>query len=130
MNLKSTLTDALELLGCEPGRFQFDDQSTIAMSFNDIGDVLLDPLDGHVWIWVALPEMPLSAIGGRAMDLLEALSEPNEFLSSGCLALRNLGERHFIGGPLLESCVDNASNLSMALEHFYERALAIFELVK
>ena len=41
MNLKEHLLQALELLGCDPSRFQFDDHSTIAFIQSQLKDALL-----------------------------------------------------------------------------------------
>ena len=40
-DFKDTLFKALDVLGCAPGRFSFDAQSPIVMSFSDVEDVVL-----------------------------------------------------------------------------------------
>ncbi|WP_368565623.1 hypothetical protein [Pseudoxanthomonas sp. UTMC 1351] len=129
-NLKAVLIEALEILGCDPRQFDFDDKSLIALHFRDIDDILIDPLEDAVWLWGSLPEMPAEALRSSAFELLTAVAEPVPYLSSDCLCLRGVESQWRVGGPLRAECVSQPAQLAAAIEGFYLRILYLRELVK
>src|ERR1700761_5417971 len=79
---KDTLFKALDVLGCAPGRFSFDAQSPIVMSFSDVEDVVLEPAFESVNIWGMLPDFgELAAVRG-VQQLLTELATPVAFLAT------------------------------------------------
>lgn len=118
MNLKETLSRALDRLGADSSRFQFDDHSTIAMSFEDVGEVFLDPQPGDkVWMWGMLEEMDDHVRDSLAAPLLAEVVRPVAHWESGALTLRQDGR---VGGLLHPECLDNPEHLAVALQDFHQ----------
>ena len=120
-NLKNNLTEALVILGCDAHKFNFDDKSLIAMHFRDVEDVLIDPQDDGVWIWGSLPEVPVEAMRGSALDLLQTVAEPVPYLTSDCLCVRATEPQWRVGGQLRPEYVQEPKHLAAAIEGFYLR---------
>lgn len=118
MNLKDVLCQALVKLGADADAYQFDDHSTIVMSFDDIGDIYLDPLpDEKIWMWGILDELNEQARDALAVPLLAELVRIMPYWESGAMVLREDGR---IGGLLHPECVGDATQLAVALREFHE----------
>lgn len=130
MDFKSTLTQALQLLGCDTSAFDFDDRSPIALRFSDVGELFLDPSDGQVWVWGALPEMPESILRSVAYEVLTAVAVPAPYLAGEALSLRADEDRWRVGGQLRPDCVNDVHSLAGAVEGFYLRITALYEATK
>lgn len=129
--LKESLCEALRIFGCDPDLFSFDDQSTIAMAFNDVGDVFLDPDEnGLTWLWGSLPEAEMNTLGGAAHDLLGEISAPLDYMAAGALTLRVDNGRMRVGGLLRRECVVDPRLLAAAVEDFYLRLGRLQDLLK
>lgn len=121
-DFKDTLFKALDILGCEPGRFSFDAQSPIVMSFSDVEDVVLEPSSEHISVWGMLPDFGgVGAVHG-VEDLLVELASPVDFLSTGCYAVRAGDDQRFrVGGALNAQCSESPQVLASAIETFHAR---------
>jgi len=118
MTLKETLCAALDQLGADSGRFQFDDHSTIAMSFDDVGDIYLDPQPHErVWMWGLMDEMDDQARDALSAPLLAEVVRQVAHWESGALTLRMDGR---VGGLLHPDCVSDPAQLAAALQDFHE----------
>lgn len=118
MTLKDTLRAALKILGADAGRFEFDDHSTIVMSFDDVGDLYLDPQPNErVWLWGMLEMASAEARHAVSAPLLEEVVRPVPHWESGALTLREDGR---VGGLLHPECVADAEQLAAALEDFHQ----------
>lgn len=118
MSLKDTLTAALNLLGAEAGRFEFDDHSTIAMAFDDVGDIFLDPqANERVWLWGLMESVAPEVRHALAPALMEEVMRPVAHWESGALTLRDDGR---VGGLLHPDCVQDPEQLAAALQDFHQ----------
>jgi hypothetical protein len=129
-NLKQTLSEALGMLGCDPSRFSFDDRSAIAMSFNDVGDIMLDPVGDQLWMWCALTDVRLDTLRPCAHDLLVQIATPVDYMAAGCLSLRADDDQVRVGGLVRMDYVDEARHFAAAIEGFYLRMVLLQELAK
>jgi len=118
MNLKETLCAALASLGADTSRYQFDDHSTIVMSFDDVGDIYLDPqAEDSVWMWGLLGELSESARDALAPSLLTELVRPALHWAGGAMLLREDGR---LGGLLHADCLQQSELLAGALQDFHQ----------
>jgi len=118
MNLKETLCQALELLGADSRAYDFDDHSTIVMSFDDVGDIYLDPQDGDkVWLWGVIEDMSEQVPGALAESILNELIRPVAYWASGAMVLRQDGR---VGGLLDHGHAIEANAMAEALQDFHE----------
>lgn len=126
MTLKETLCLALAQLGANPDDYQFDDHSTIVMSFDDVGDIYLDPRDGQIWMWGALEMMDEQGRDLLAAPLLAEVIRPVSHWEAGAMVLREDGR---LGGLLHPDCMSQPSLLASALQDFHE-CLARMQAIK
>lgn len=118
MTLKETLCQALDQLGANSGDYQFDDHSTIVMSFDDVGDIYLDPRDGEqVWLWGMIEEVSEQARSVLAEPLLAEVIRPVGHWDAGAMVLRADGR---VGGMLHPEYVVEPARLAEALQDFHE----------
>jgi len=117
MTLKEALRQALSTLGADPDAFQFDDHSTIVMSFDDVGDIYLDPLGDRVWMWGVLDEMEEHVRDALAAPLLAEVIRPVAHWDAGAMILRKDGR---VGGLLHPDCQSEPALLASALQDFHE----------
>jgi hypothetical protein len=118
MTFKRTLCAALDRLGADSGRFQFDDYSTIAISFDDVGDIFLEPQpDERVLMWGLMEELDEKARNELAVPLLAEAMRPGAHWESGAPVLRLDGR---VGGLLSRDCVNDPGQLAVALRDFHE----------
>lgn len=118
MTLKETLCRALEVLGADSSRYEFDDHSTIVMSFDDVGDIYLDPTDnGGIWLWGMIEPMEDHARAVVADALLSEVVRPVPHWEAGALTMRLDGR---VGGLLHPEHVHDAHKLADALQDFHE----------
>ncbi|MGE6332974.1 hypothetical protein [Stenotrophomonas sp. NPDC077659] len=118
MSLKETLIAALDVLGADASHFQFDDHSTIAMAFNDVGDIFLDPQPNErVWLWGMTEPAGAEARHAIAAPLLEEILRPVPHWESGALTVCANGR---VGGLLHPDCVADPDQLAAALEDFHQ----------
>ena len=118
MTLKETLCQALDQLGANSGDYQFDDHSTIVMSFDDVGDIYLDPREGEqVWLWGAIEEVGARASGVLAEPLLAEVMRPVAHWDAGAMVLREDGR---VGGLLHPEYVHEPTRLAEALQDFHQ----------
>lgn len=129
-DIKTLLIDALKILGCDSSRFNFDAHSTIVMSFDDVGDILLDQADDQLWIWGALPDVMVDVLGGRAHDLLRELTVPVEYLAAGAITLCAEEQGLRLGGMLQREYLEEPKHFAAAIEGFYLRLIQIKECIK
>jgi len=123
MNLKENLCTALASLGADTSRYQFDDHSTIVMSFDDIGDIYLDPQhQGEVWMWGRINELSDSARDALAAPLLGELVRPASHWMGGAMLLREDGR---VGGLLHDDCLQQPERLATALQDFHQTLLRL-----
>jgi|GEM_PF-408575 len=130
-DFKDTLFKALDVLGCAPGRFSFDAQSPIVMSFSDVEDVVLEPAFESVNIWGMLPDFgELAAVHG-VQQLLTELATPVAFLATGGYMLRaGEAQRIHLGGALSDECMADSQLLASAIEAFHTHLAQIREAVR
>lgn len=118
MNLKETLCAALDHLGANADGFQFDDHSTIAMAFDDVGDIYLDPQPNEqVWMWGLMDEIDENARDAVAAPLLAEILRPVAHWESGAMVMRGDGR---VGGLLHSECLADPAQLAAALQDFHE----------
>lgn len=118
MTLKETLCQALDQLGANSSDYQFDDHSTIVMSFDDVGDIYLDPRDGEqVWLWGMIEEVSEQARSMLAEPLLAEVIRPVGHWDAGAMVLREDGR---VGGMLHPDYVQEPSRLAEALQDFHQ----------
>lgn len=117
MTLKEALRQALSALGADPDAFQFDDHSTIVMSFDDVGDIYLDPQGDRVWMWGVLDEMEDHVRDALAAPLLAEVIRPVAHWDAGAMILRQDGR---VGGLLHPDCQSEPTLLASALQDFHE----------
>ena len=117
MTLKEALRQALSTLGADPDAFQFDDHSTIVMSFDDVGDIYLDPQGDRVWMWGVLDEMEEHVRDALAAPLLAEVIRPVAHWDAGAMILRQDGR---VGGLLHPDCQSEPTLLASALQDFHE----------
>jgi len=118
MSLKETLCQALELLGADSRAYEFDDHSTIVMSFDDVGDIYLDPQDGEkVWLWGVMEDMNEQVPAALAESILAELIRPTAHWAAGAMVLRQDGR---VGGLLDHDHAVQALALAEALQDFHE----------
>ena len=129
-NLLETLNAALQELGCDPSRFQYDAHSSIVMGFADVGELLIDPLENGVYLWGRLDTSAEMRFNNRAEDLLSVLSAPAPHFLNGCLVLRQVEEACLVGGVLHEDCVNQSSVMAEAIETFHARVLELQALLQ
>lgn len=123
MNLKESLVAALNQLGADAGRFQFDDHSTIAMSFDDVGEIYLDPKPAErLWLWGVIEPVTLPSQPALAAALLDELLRPVTYWESGGMVVRADGR---VGGLLEPECVANPDQLAVALQDFHQCLLRL-----
>ncbi|WP_312317728.1 hypothetical protein [Stenotrophomonas sp.] len=124
-HLFDTLSAALNELGCDPSRFQFDTHSSVVMGFADVGELLLDPVDDAVFLWGRLETSAESRFNNRAEELLGALSAPTAHFSNGCLSLRAIDDACLVGGMLQPECQHQSALMAEAIESFHARVLEL-----
>ncbi|NIJ70781.1 InvB/SpaK family type III secretion system chaperone [Xanthomonas sp. 60] len=118
MTLKETLCQALDTLGADSSAYEFDDHSTIVMSFDDVGDIYLDPVDnGKVWLWGMIEPVEENARGVIADALLAEVIRPAPHWEAGALVLRADGRT---GGLLQHEYATEPVRLAEALQDFHE----------
>lgn len=118
MTLKETLCQALEQLGANSSDYEFDDHSTIVMSFEDVGDIYLDPRDGEqVWLWGSIEEIGEQARSMLAEPLLGEVIRPVAHWDAGAMVLREDGR---VGGMLQPEYAQDPSRLAEALQDFHQ----------
>ncbi|MBD7954546.1 hypothetical protein H9654_10085 [Stenotrophomonas sp. Sa5BUN4] len=118
MTLKETLCQALEQLGANSSDYEFDDHSTIVMSFDDVGDIYLDPRDGEqVWLWGSIEEIGEQARSMLAEPLLGEVIRPVAHWDAGAMVLREDGR---VGGMLQAEYAQDPSRLAEALQDFHQ----------
>lgn len=118
MTLKETLCQALEQLGANSSDYEFDDHSTIVMSFDDVGDIYLDPRDGEqVWLWGSIEEIGEQARSVLAEPLLGEVIRPVAHWDAGAMVLREDGR---VGGMLQPEYAQDPSRLAEALQDFHQ----------
>ncbi len=118
MTLKETLCQALEVLGADSRSYEFDDHSTIVMSFDDVGDIYLDPQDnGKVWLWGLLEEMSEQARAAISEALLAELVRSTPYWDGGAMLLRDDGR---VGGLLHPDAVERPEAMAEALQDFHQ----------
>ncbi len=118
MTLKETLCQALEQLGANSSDYEFDDYSTIVMSFDDVGDIYLDPRDGEqVWLWGSIEEIGEQARSMLAEPLLGEVIRPVAHWDAGAMVLREDGR---VGGMLQAEYAQDPSRLAEALQDFHQ----------
>ncbi|KIP87804.1 MULTISPECIES: hypothetical protein [unclassified Stenotrophomonas] len=118
MTLKETLCQALEQLGANSSDYEFDDHSTIVMSFDDVGDIYLDPRDGEqVWLWGSIEEIGEQARSVLAEPLLGEVIRPVAHWDAGAMVLREDGR---VGGMLQSEYARDPSRLAEALQDFHQ----------
>jgi len=128
--LLDTLNAALQELGCDPSRFQFDTHSSVVMGFADVGELLLDPVGDMVYLWGRLDTSPVDRFSNRAEELLTALCAPSAHFANGCLALRQLDQGCLVGGALQPECQHQSSLMASAIEGFHARVLELQALLR
>ena len=127
MTLKDTLCRALEVLGADSSRYEFDDHSTIVMSFDDVGDIYLDPTDNEkVWLWGMIEPLEDHARAVVADPLLTEVLRPVPHWEAGALTLRLDGR---VGGLLHPEYAAEPERLAEALQDFHE-CLARLQAIK
>ncbi len=129
-HLLDTLNAALNELGCDPSRFQFDTHSSVVMGFADVGELLLDPVGDTVFLWGRLDTSPDMRFSNRAEELLTALSAPSVHFANGCLSLRVIDDACLVGGMLLTDCQHQSSLMAEAIESFHGRVLELQALLR
>ncbi|HEY4144842.1 hypothetical protein [Pinirhizobacter sp.] len=104
-------------------RFQdFDTHSTVAMSFDNIGDLFVEAIDGDVWMWNIVANEPMARFDYAAPKLLAELVQPAPWSRTGQL---QLGEDE---GKLVLRCIlsphslASAADLGASIEGFFLRA--------
>lgn len=118
MTLKEILCQALEQLGANSSDYEFDDHSTIVMSFDDVGDIYLDPRDGEqVWLWGSIEEIGEQARSMLAEPLLGEVIRPVAHWDAGAMVLREDGR---VGGMLQAEYAQDPSRLAEALQDFHQ----------
>lgn len=118
MTLKETLCQALDQLGANSSDYEFDDHSTIVMSFDDVGDIYLDPRDGgQVWLWGSIEEIGEQARSMLAEPLLGEVIRPVAHWDAGAMVLRADGR---VGGMLQSEHAQDPSRLAEALQDFHQ----------
>jgi len=118
MTLKETLCQALDQLGANSSDYEFDDHSTIVMSFDDVGDIYLDPRDGgQVWLWGSIEEIGEQARSMLAEPLLGEVIRPVAHWDAGAMVLREDGR---VGGMLQPEYAQDPSRLAEALQDFHQ----------
>lgn len=126
MTLKENLCQALELLGADTRSYEFDDHSTIVMSFDDVGDIYLDPQEnGKVWLWGVLDEMSAQTRDALAEGILAELIRPTAHWEAGAMLLREDGR---VGGLLHPEAVEQPAALAEALQDFHQSVMRLREL--
>ncbi|HEY9132743.1 MAG TPA: hypothetical protein VIM98_13370 [Dyella sp.] len=129
-DFKDTLYQALEELGCRPGRFSFDAQSPIVMNFSDIEDIHIEPGES-VSIWGMLPDMEAGNASHGLSDLMQELATPADFLAAGGFVVRRSEQQRFlVGGPLTVDHASNAGLLAIAIQTMYERMAQLRERMR
>ncbi len=117
MTLKDTLCQALDALGADSSSYTFDDHSTIVMSFDDVGDIYLDPTDNDkVWLWGITEPLDEQARSLVADALLTEVVRPVAYWESGALTLRADGR---VGGLLHPEYATVAERMAEALQDFH-----------
>lgn len=129
-HLLETLNAALNELGCDPSRFQFDTHSSVVMGFADVGELLLDPIGNDVFLWGRLETSPEARFNHRAEDLLAALCAPSAHFANGCMTLRQIDGACLVGGLLLADCQYQSSLMAQAIEGFHARVLELQALLR
>ncbi len=129
-HLLETLNAALQELGCDPSRFQFDTHSSVVMGFADVGELLLDPVGDAVFLWGRLDTSQELRFSSRAEELLAALSAPAPSFANGCLALRQIDDACLIGGLLQPECQHQSALMAEAIETFHGRVLEMQALLR
>lgn len=118
MTLKETLCQALDALGADSSSYEFDDHSTIVMSFDDVGDIYLDPTDNEkVWLWGMIEPLDEQARSVVADALLAEVLRPAPHWEAGALTLRADGRT---GGLLQQEYAAEPTRLAEALQDFHE----------
>lgn len=118
MTLKETLCHALNTLGADSSAYEFDDHSTIVMSFDDVGDIYLDPQPGEqVWMWGLMEELDDAARDSLAAPLLAEAVRPVAHWEAGAMIVRADGR---VGGLLNRECVEDSLQLASALHDFHQ----------
>jgi len=123
MSLRDNLCEALRHLGADPSAYEFDDHSTIVMTFDDVGEIFLDPQqDARVWMWGTLQDLDDSARDLLAAELLREIVRPTPHWEAGAMVLREDGRT---GGLLHPECVAAPILLASALQDFHQCLLRL-----
>lgn len=112
MSLKETVTAALNRLGADASRFDFDDHNTIALAFDEVGDIFLDPTSEGVHLWGVT-----EGLDEQASPLLEETKRSTDYWASGTLALHKDGK---VGGLLNSDVPTDPDRLAAALQDFHQ----------
>lgn len=128
-DLKSLLSDALGLLGCDASKYEFDAHSPISINFTDIGDLVLVPDGEYTWFWNQLAQGEVESLAHRADALLVRLSEAAPFMLCGALSIRSENNDIWIGGPLVPEQAGNAEALAAAIEAFHGRMVGFKDVL-
>jgi type III secretion system chaperone len=130
-DIKSLLTDALIILGSDMNRFKpFDAHSTIALSFENIGDIYIETIDGQLWIWNEIADTRIQDMVVGAHDILIEVTRPTDYALGGCLILCDNEKGVHLRAIVRSDYLDNASHFAAAIEGFFLRTTRIRELVR
>lgn len=130
-DFRGVLIEALGILGCDADQFGgFDTHSTVAMTFDEVGDVLLEGIDDQVWIWNDLGEGDVESQGSNALDLLIELTRAAPYSAPGQLQLAAESGRLILKTILLTRCTEDAGFFAAAIEDFFGRAKTMRELIR
>ncbi len=127
-DLKTLLSDALGLLGCDAAQFSFDAHSPISINFVDIGDLVVVPDGEMTWFWNLLCSEGMDALGMRAERLLAQLAEPAPFMLCGALTLRSEVDSVWVGGVVATEATQSAEAFADAIGTFHGRVRQMKDL--
>lgn len=128
---KACLDQALEILGCDVSRFDYDDKSDISMEFDDVGTIILSVAEpGLVWLWGTLPSLDASSANGIAGRLFGVLAEPMVYLSSNAPMLLVDAQPVRVGGLLRREVLEVPASLAEALSSFHAHVARIQDEIR
>lgn len=125
------LRDALAWLGCDMNRFHgFDTHSTVAMSFDNIGDLFIEAIDDDVWMWNVVANEPIGRFDYAAPKLLTALAEPAPWSRTGQLQLGEDDGKTVLRCILSPRSLASPADLGAGIEGFFLRAAQTREILQ
>lgn len=133
INLANLLRESLLIAGCAEEMVKgFDDNSTIALEFNDQSQIylLLDKEKNRIVAWSPICEANESILSAHAFYLIQKLLHPAPYSDSGQHHLKQIDDKFHIYCIFDNDCAQSPEVFLDALSGFFDFTQECTEVVK